>query len=283
MRILTWNIRWGCGCDERVDFDRIVGVIARFGQPDVLCLQEVAVNHPGLTGSRGEDQVAELSCRLAGYSAHYGIASDLPDDAGGRRLFGNLLLSRRPVLQVFRHALPYPADPACPNMPRLALEAVVATEAGPLRIVTTHLEYYSLAQRRAQMAGLRRIHAEAAGHAPLRRPDGDVDPPFQSQPRPLAGVYCGDFNCPPDAPEWADLLGGADAAALRDAWTVAHPGRPHPATVGLHGCDWPDHPYCCDYFLVSADLAGKVLVIDVDRDTDASDHQPLCLDLAAGL
>ena len=53
MRLLSWNIQWGCGCDGRVSFPRIVDVIRRMGDFDVVCLQEVAVNHPGLAGSAG--------------------------------------------------------------------------------------------------------------------------------------------------------------------------------------------------------------------------------------
>ena len=282
VKILTWNIQWGCGCDGRVDFDRSVDVIRAAGAPAVLCLQEVAVNHPGLAGSQGEDQVAALCARLPEYSAHYAIGSDLAGDAGSRRLFGNLIMSRLPVLQVFRHSLPWPAAPECPSMPRVAIEAVVATADGPLRIVTTHLEYYAPAQRRSQLRGLRALLAEAAGHAGKQRPDAAVDPPFKAQPRPRSVVCCGDFNCAPDAPELDEILrhpGDGDAEPLRDAWQVAHPDQPHAPTVGLHGCAWPDHPYCCDYFLVSADLASRVADVAVDSRTDASDHQPVVLTL----
>ena len=281
MKIFTWNIQWGRGCDGRVDFDRIAGVIRAAGAPDVLCLQEVAVNHPGLPGSRGEDQVAQLSARLPEYTAHYAIGSDLLGDGGSRRLFGNLIMSRLPVLQVFRHSLPWPAAPDRPNMPRVAVEAVVAATEGPLRVVTTHLEYYSLAQRRAQMHGLRALLAEAAGHAGALRPDAGVDPPFKAAPRPRAVVCCGDFNCAPDAPELEAMLGnsGARNPDFVDAWQVAHPGRPHAYTVGLHGCDWPDHPYCCDYFFVAAELASRIADVAVDQRTDASDHQPVVLTL----
>lgn len=281
MNILTWNMRWGCGCDGHVDLDRIAAIIREFGAPDVICLQEVAVNHSGLTGSHGEDQVAELACRFSGYSAHYGVACDLPDDDGGRRLFGNLILSRLPVSQIFRHELPYPADPEYPSMPRMALEAVVRAPFGQLRIVTTHLEYYSVTQRLAQIEGLRQLHREAAGHSRSPRPDENEDPPFRYLPRPLCSVYCGDFNCEPDTPERARLFEafGNGAISLRDAWEVLHPGLPHSHTVGLHDCCWPEYPYCCDYFLVTEDLVGRIRSLDINRDTDASDHQPLCLTL----
>jgi len=86
--LLSWNIQWGCGCDGRVSFPRIVDVIRRMGDFDVVCLQEVAVNHPGLSGSAGEDQVAILAAAFPGYSAHYAIASDLAGERAARRCFG---------------------------------------------------------------------------------------------------------------------------------------------------------------------------------------------------
>jgi endonuclease/exonuclease/phosphatase family metal-dependent hydrolase len=70
MRLLTWNTQWGCGRDGRASFPRIVDVIRRIGNFDVICLQEVAVNHPGLAGSAGQDQVAILAAAFPGCSAH---------------------------------------------------------------------------------------------------------------------------------------------------------------------------------------------------------------------
>jgi endonuclease/exonuclease/phosphatase family metal-dependent hydrolase len=280
VRILSWNIQWGRGCDRRVDFDRVADVIRRAGEPEVVCLQEVAVNHPELPGSQGEDQIAELAARFPGCSTHFAIGTDLLAEDGRRRLFGNLILSRLPVLEVFRHALPWPADPICPNMPRIAIEAVVAGDGAPLRVLTTHLEYHSARQRMAQVVALRRLLAEGAEHTRQQRPDAAADAPFRAHPRPSAVLLCGDFNCPPESPEYRRLL-RSDAAApgLLDAWRVAHPDQPHAHTVGLHGCDWPDHPYCCDYFLVSPEVAARTLRVEVDQQTDASDHQPVWIEL----
>ncbi|PKO73136.1 MAG: endonuclease, partial [Betaproteobacteria bacterium HGW-Betaproteobacteria-17] len=88
MKLLSWNIQWGRGLDGRVDLARILRTIDQLGGFDVICLQEVAVNFPGLPGSRGEDQVAELSAGLPGYTALYGAATDIPDGRGGRSQFG---------------------------------------------------------------------------------------------------------------------------------------------------------------------------------------------------
>ena len=74
MKLLSWNIQWGRGMDGRVDLARILRTIQQLGDFDVICLQEVAVNFPGLPGSRGEDQVAELSAGLYGCAGRAGRA-----------------------------------------------------------------------------------------------------------------------------------------------------------------------------------------------------------------
>lgn len=286
MRLITWNIQWGRGCDGRVDLARIAGVLRETADADVICLQEVAINFPALAGSSDEDQVALLAATFPGHSAHFGAGTDLPDGCGGRSRFGNLILSRLPVLQVWRHLLPWPADPAVPSMQRICIEAVVQAPSGPLRVMTTHLEYYSALQRAEQVAALRALHQSACAHA--RRPrtakdGGASDPAFAVLPRPASAVLCGDFNYPPDAPEHAQLLAPFDDATLglRDAWQIAHRSVAHAHTVGLHGADWPDHPFCCDFICVSEDLGERVAALRVNQQTDASDHQPLLLELDA--
>ena len=69
------------------------------------------------------------------------------------------------------------------------------------------------------------------------------------------------------------------SCAWRDAWEVAHHDQAHTHTVGLHGADWPDHPYCCDFIWVSTDIAPRVRDLRVNQATDASDHQPVLLQL----
>ena len=281
LRVVSWNIQWGRGVDGRVDLARIARVARETADFDVLCLQEVAVNFPRLPGNDKTDQPARLGEMLPGYLAVFAPGSDLPDGSGGRSQFGNLILSRLPMGQVFRHLLPWPADFAAPSMQRVALEVVVAAPWGPLRIVTTHLEYYSAACREAQVAGLRALHREACTHARGLRPDKGTDQPFATLPRPASAVFCGDFNFPPEAIEYKQVTAPFDdgSVPLLDAWHVAHPGVPHAHSVGLHGADWPDHPYCCDFLFLSPDLAQRVRRVEVNQGTDASDHQPVLLEL----
>ncbi len=282
MRIVSWNIQWGRGADGRVDLARTVAALRGLGDIDVICLQEVAQNFPGLAGGGQEDGPAFFAAAFPDFEAVFGAALDVADGAGGRARFGNLLLTRPTLGQVFRHLLPAPADPTKPNMRRVCIEAVVAAPWGPLRVMTTHLEYYSLLQRGAQIAALRALQVEAADHAKALAVGKEKNPAFAARPRPASAVLCGDFNCEPNSSHYRSMLRALPAGtpAWRDAWRIAHGRAPHAPSVGLHGAEWPDRPYCCDFTFVTADLAPRVQALSVETETAASDHQPLVLDLA---
>ena len=288
MKLITWNIQWGRGADGRVDLGRIVADARRLADFDVLCLQEVGAGYAQLAGCDGDDQFAALAARLPGFTALAGPATDAPggDGAGnGRRLFGNMILSRLPVLQVFRHLLPWPADPGLKSMQRMALEATLATPLGPLRVTTTHLEYYSAVQRMAQVERLRELHREAVAQAHAARPGDASFGPFEFVPRGAAAVLTGDCNFRPGSAEHARLVAPFDDATppYRDAWALAHPGQPHAPTVGLHDkAQWPGAPFTFDFVCVSADLAPRVRSLQVDAGSAASDHQPVLLELDLG-
>lgn len=273
MHLLQWNIQWCRGIDGRVDPARIARAARELCDPDVCCFQEVADNYPGLAGSAGEDQVAQLAAAFPGYSVHFAWGVDVPGGAGSRRRFGNLVLSRLPVRQVFRHALPWPAEDEVPSMPRVALEAVVEAPWGPVRVTSTHLEYYSTAQRSAQVGRLLDLDHEAIAHAGARPSDRYAAGPFQPQPRPAAGILAGDFNMRPEDPIVARL-----GAALLDAWRLTHPSEPHPPTFCLHGDEHGEEPYCCDFVFVTPELAPRLLSVRVDLETQASDHQPVIVE-----
>ncbi|HEX4986186.1 MAG TPA: endonuclease/exonuclease/phosphatase family protein [Burkholderiales bacterium] len=281
MKLITWNIQWARGLDGNVDPARIARTARAIADFDVLCLQEVAVNFPGLEGSRGEDQVAALAQALPGYGTHFGAAVDVDDGRGGRSLLGNLVVSRLPVTQVFRHLLPWPAQAGVRSMQRLALEAVVRTSAADLRVLTTHLEYYSAVQRMAQVDALRALHEQAGAHAAAPGADDGAGSPFARRPRPLSAILTGDFNFEPGSPEYVRLTAPAGAAALPflDAWTVAHGNAPHVPTAGVHENSWAPRPLACDFVFVTADLAPRVRRVQADLATRDSDHQPLLVEL----
>ena len=283
MKLITWNIQWGRGADGRVDLERILAHARRLADFDVLCLQEVSAGYPELPGGDGSDQFRALAKRLPEFTAIAGVATDAPRTGGGRRAFGNMILSRLPVLQVFRHLLPWPADAGVMSMQRVAIEATLRTPFGLLRVTTTHLEYYSLLQRSAQVERLRELHREAVAQSRAQRPGGIGDGAFEHMPRGGPAILTGDFNFLPDAAERNALLAdfGDDTPAYRDAWLIAHPGQPHAPSVGLYDkAQWPGPPFTFDFVFVSADLAPRVGNVRIDAQSDASDHQPLLLELS---
>lgn len=281
MRLLSWNIQWGRGIDGHVDLVRINRTINQLGDFDVICLQEVAINFPGLPGSRSENQIAQLSALLPGYSVIYGIATDVPNNQGGRNQFGNAIFTRLPVGQVWRHLLPWQAELAAPSMQRVLVEAVVATDIGSLRIMTTHLEYYSQQQREIQIGAIRNLHRDACSMSQRKFLKEEQGGTFEVFPRSAEALLCGDFNFPSTAPERAKILAPFNDNStpdFHDAWPVIHPGRQHAPTVGIHSTDFVDQPECFDFVFITEGWISRLSSIGIDAETEASDHQPVWIE-----
>jgi endonuclease/exonuclease/phosphatase family metal-dependent hydrolase len=286
MRLITWNIQCARAPDGSADVDRVVerihGVAA---DCDILLLQEVGCGLPARDGRPCGDQFAGLARRLSHLQAVSAFALDARQADGSPRRLGCMTLTRHPIVHVRRHALPWPPDPAVPSMPRIALDTVVATPGGPLRVLNVHLEYFSVRQRLAQVERLRELQAEALAHGgtpAAAAPDGPGGVPFAPLPRPAAAIVAGDFNMLPGSDCHARLLApGAGTEPLwHDAWALAHPGRPHTPTVGLHDPAPGAAPFTFDYVCVSPALASWVRALRVDAGATGSDHQPLLLELA---
>ena len=272
MKLISWNIQWCRGVDGKVDPARIARAAKEMCDPDVCCFQEVAINYPDL--GAGGDQPANFARHFPAYSVHFAPVVDTPDGKGGRQQFGNLILSRLPVRQLFRHTLPWPAEAGVPNMPRIAVEAVIEASWGLVGVTTTHLEFFSRAQRAAQVARLIELKSEAIGHSKALSGIKPKDVgPFAPYPRPAGSILTGDFNMRPDDP-----LVGELQRHWQDAWRVANPGRVQPPTFGVFDNEFTSEPYACDFVFVSDDLAPKVASARVDTETKASDHQPVIVE-----
>ncbi|MEN3293695.1 MAG: hypothetical protein V7642_2948, partial [Burkholderiales bacterium] len=215
MKLITWNIQWSRGVDGRVDPARIVADARALGDFDVLCLQEVAANFPALAGSKGENQF-EIFARLLPDFTPVPIAGvDILGDDGSRRAFGNMILSRYPVERALRHQLPWPPDPDVISMPRTLLEVVLATPLGPIRVMTTHLEYHSGLQRAAQVEAIRSIHAQACARAAFTATRDMSDSPYHAYTHPTRTILTGDFNIRPEDPLHARLQEPIDELSPR--------------------------------------------------------------------
>lgn len=277
MQLITWNIQFGVGIDGRNDLARIIADAQRIADFDVLCLQEVADNFPELKANRGEDQFAEIARLLPGYTAIEGIGVDVPALDGQRKRFGNMVLSRLPVGQVLRHILPWEAD-ATRSMPRLLIEAVVMAPFGPVRVMTTHLEYYSPKLRAASVEGIRDIHRQASARA--AQPPLPADSMFRPYPATRSAILTADFNMQTSDPSYGRLSAPFDDATLPfvDAWTLRNPGTLHPLSFCIYE-QVAGQPHCCDFIFVTEDLAPRVTDVVYDTQTQVSDHQPVLIAL----
>jgi endonuclease/exonuclease/phosphatase family metal-dependent hydrolase len=283
MKLITWNVQWFCGLDDVVSVKRIVEEARSMADFDVLCLQEVAVNYPSLMGNAGFDQVAQLESLLPGFEICFGAAVDELGREGERQRFGNLVATRLPLLQAQHHALPYPHDVGVRSMPRMCSSATVRANWGPVRIMTTHLEFYSPRQRMAQAQALVEIHAQSclqAAHPPLADETGS---PFQAKVHCPSAILCGDFNLEPVNAEYSMIQALPDefgVTRLQDAWSIVHGMQaPHSPTFRLHDQRYGPVPICCDFVFVTEDLSSRVQSAEVNADTRASDHQPVLVEL----
>ena len=100
--------------------------------------------------------------------------------------------------------------------------------------------------------------------------------PFQTYLRPAATIITGDFNLEPDDPLHARMLAPfADGTPpLVDAWELAHPGEPHPATFCIYEKTDPGEPELhCDFIFVSDELRPRV-ASSIGRPADAGVRSP---------
>lgn len=277
MQILTWNIQMAKGVDDVTSIKRIAGVIEEMGSSDVICCQEVG-QELDAQGRLLLDQPGELEDLLPDHEVFYGAAIDRFID-GKRLRFGNIVLSRLPVLSIAHHRLPQPADAEMANMSRQAIELIVDWKSVPYRIMSTHLEYFSSAQRTAHIDYLRAVYREACTRSDLPSRDGGPGY-YQGGPETRNTILCGDLNLIPGSEQYQKIVDKGDDAQLLDAWLALNPGQEHSPTCGIFDrVQWPEGPHCRDYFFVSPEIIDHLRDMSVNTQTDASDHQPVKLTL----
>jgi endonuclease/exonuclease/phosphatase family metal-dependent hydrolase len=301
MRIGTYNIQYGIGLDGRFDLDRIVEVIAPL---DIVGLQEVEVSWDR-SGNR--DIPALLAQLMPDHYVAWGPNIDVIKRVDGkpagpraaRRQFGNMILSRFPILAIRNHPLPRYGAASLLDMQRGALEATVATPGGNLRVYCTHLCHLTDEQRTLQLEHLLEIIDRAELEGPPLSGSHDRDLSWSSE-APLADVpadaiVLGDFNCTPDSAPYSVLAGEHSARRGRmtkrgrfiDAWDAAREryglpgGETHDgATRYTENPPQPGKGRRLDFCFLPVHYAGQVISAKVLPEAVGSDHLPVIVELA---
>jgi len=285
MKVVTYNIQYGLGKDNRYDLARIASEVK---DADVIALQEVD-RHWQRSGC--VDSPALLASHLPEHHWVYGANLDMDasyrDPAGGlvnrRRQFGTMILSRPPIVSSRNHLLPKYGTLTQHSIQQGALEVVIVTErVGPVRIYSVHLSHLSPAARMPQIEALLDIHARAPAEGGAWC-GGHPDPAAgwtqgEMPPMPAVALLMGDFNFEWSASEYDRLVGAPTAQFGRlnrltgfvDAWAAAGHREDDGATNGAGRID-----FC----FVSSALASLVRSCRIDADTVGSDHQPVWVDM----
>ena len=291
MKLVSYNIQYGRGRDGVFDLERIAAAVAG---ADVIALQEVE-RFWQRSGMR--DQPAELAELLREYYWVYGAGFDVDGSSQGsdgriggrvegrRRQFGNMLLSRRPILSSRNHLLPKYASLGPMSIQRSALEGVIDVGRGLLRLYSVHLTHLSAETRMPQVERLLAVHEQAPMEGAAISGGGLKDewirdgmPPAL----PTEAVLMGDFNFEPDSGEYTRITGPVSAYGGRitnphglvDAWVAAGNGEDDGVTADIDG-----RHVRLDYCFVSASLKDSIRAAGIDAEAAGSDHQPIWMEL----
>ena len=307
MKIVTYNIRYGVGLDQKCNLERIADEVRA---ADVIGLQEVE-RYWRRTGM--VDQPERLGELLDEFYWAFGPVFDVDasqkNDNGKvinrRRQFGPMILSRWPILSTRTIVFPQLATINLIGMSTGALEAVIDTPEGPIRVYSIHLSSISPKERLLQIDSLLKNHEwiESCGsvmmgvnndnthenkHEAEHILEMDWSNGDPALPKAESTFIMGDFNSTPDSKEYAQFAGEADPIYgygmhqenFVDSWNVAE------ETIGSPLSWWPDppdrlpgKPLRLDYCFLNSALANKVKKCWIDLNAAGSDHKPYWVEL----
>jgi len=282
----SYNIQYGFGLDGRYDLARIARSLEG---ADVIALQEVT---RGFSRNGFADMAADFAACFPDYFWVYGPACDIhvEADSGGRQpvrgtrfQFGNMVLSRWPILSTRTLLLPRSRTIGKINLQRGATEAVITVPGGAIRLYSVHLDHVSPEERIRQLQFLNaHINAFVQEGGSLT---GGSEFDLPEPPLPEDYVVMGDFNMEPESPEYCALAGAGGGYYGR----VARIGTPMDAFAALEAyrpgsyswMDPEDHGkrMHLDYCFVSCGLEGRLKSARIDTQSEGSDHFPLWVEI----
>ena len=174
MKLVAFNIRFGLGLDRRVDLVRIAETVR---DADIIGLQEVErfwkrsgmSDQPDILGRHMKEFYWVY---FPAFDMH---ASEREDDGtvlNRRRQFGSMVLSRWPIRSSRLIVLPKLGTVGCFNMNTGAVECVIDTPSGSLRVYSVHLSALSSRERLMQIDRLLEFHRNAQANGGAWTGDG---------------------------------------------------------------------------------------------------------------
>jgi endonuclease/exonuclease/phosphatase family metal-dependent hydrolase len=286
MKFASFNVQYGVGLDGKFDPERIVGAVRG---ADVVAMQEVTRNLPRNSHA---DLPEIFSALMPDYYHVFGAGTVAEGGSGiveGRMHmrfteFGNMVLSRYPILATRNLLLPRSRTYDRLNIQRSALECLIAAPTGPVRAYSVHLDHRNPAERIAQIEFLKDCLSNYARDGGAVT--GGVEFGFPDLPHTDDYVVMGDFNMMPEQPEYVAMVGPKDLYYGRTA-SAAFPtdaldalGKRMPAD---YTWEEPGHPQIrqyLDYCFVSGTLVPRLKDGWVDEGCIASDHKPVWVEIA---
>ncbi|CDX11050.1 Endonuclease/exonuclease/phosphatase [Mesorhizobium sp. ORS 3324] len=291
MKLVSYNIQYGYGSDGRYDLARAARLV---DGADIIALQEVERHWQR---SNGDDQPKILSGLLPDYHWVYGPAFDMDASerrdgrvVNRRRQFGTMVLSKLPIVWSRLHALPLRRTLRPLNTRNAALECMIRTPAGPVRVCSLHLAHIAAEERLEQidylLAEHRRVSSEGGPWSGTddepERNWGNGEPEPEN---PMAAIWLGDFNMEPGSAEYRRIVGSTPyhrGAAYIDGFVDAVAVAAEPvADFHTHEkiIDGTLTKRRLDHCFVGGMLAGRVRSLTADIGEVASDHFPLRVDI----
>ncbi len=304
MKLVAFNIRFGLGLDRRVDLGRIAESVR---DADIISLQEVErfwkrsgmSDQPDILGRHMKEFYWVY---FPAFDMH---ASEREDDGtvlNRRRQFGSMVLSRWPIRSSRLIVLPKLGTVDCFNMNTGAVECVIDTPSGSLRVYSVHLSALSSRERLMQIDRLLEFHRNAQANGGAWTGDGTHIDPIETRhfaeldwsngeappSMPQEAIVMGDFNSEPESDEYMRMVGEIDPCFGRighldgfvDSWTAADDRSgdritwlPDPPNRS------PGHGLTLDYCFVGPELGHKIKRAWVDSSAEGSDHRPYWVEL----
>jgi endonuclease/exonuclease/phosphatase family metal-dependent hydrolase len=285
VKFATYNIQYGVGQDDQYNLDRIAKALK--GQ-DIIALQEVTTNFPRCHMENQPEMLAKALNLYSAFATGFEYDVSHKDKTGTiintRMSFGNMVLSRWPIIYSRAHTLPRVA-PELPvdyqphvDLPRVALETVIEIDGTAVRVISAHLSHLPGIQRTPQIDALKNLATSLPQEPALWQDHPHLHVWNGGQPAPaipLSTLIFGDFNFEPDGDDYANMVGEQSGSGLVDAWNVSQMRSDDVLTCN----QGEGHLTRLDYLFISEDMRTKIQSAKVDQTITASDHFPVFFEI----